>query len=48
MDNALDVITEFARDYHLVAWGLGGLAAAFGICLFFKDVTGKWKRWGKG
>ena len=38
MDKVLDVISEFARDYHLVAWGLGGLALAFGISLFFQDV----------
>ncbi|GAG35839.1 unnamed protein product, partial [marine sediment metagenome] len=47
MDNALDAIREFAAKYHLVAFGLGGLVAAFLVKVFFQDVTGKW-RWGKG
>jgi hypothetical protein len=36
MDNALDAITEFAAKYHLVAFGVGGLVAAFLVKCFFR------------
>ncbi len=39
----LDKITEFAKEYHLVAWGIGGLVGLFFVKVFFQDVRGRWK-----
>ncbi len=39
----LDDIQNFIDEYHLIGWGIGGLAGAAMITLFFKTVVGRWK-----
>lgn len=42
----LDEVCEFCQKYHVVAWGIGGVALAFLISVIFKRVDGRW-RWEK-
>ncbi len=38
----LDIITEFCKKYHIVAFGLGGVGLAFFITFFLRRGNGEW------
>ena len=39
----LDDMQNFINEYHLIRWGIGGLAIAAIITIFLKTVFGRWK-----
>ena len=40
----LDDITELAKQYHLVVWGVLGLVGLLlMVKVYFQNVRGKWK-----
>jgi len=38
----LDTITEFCKEYHVVAFGLGGIGMSFLITFFLRRCNGEW------